>query len=173
MFNVRRTFFQCWCRWCKGTMLLVFFFVSRVIARLSKKSFVWFNTTRDEDRPLLATLSLAWPLCGLKSLLQSLKNSWGRLVRSMQEWVNCDRHFGHRFSESKSLFHWSWHYQVVQTRVTVSNFLFQTTLTWTIKLFHLLIKWLLIRGSNALISSKATCKRTQQLQTMLRPLERG
>ena len=128
---------------------------------------MWFNTAQDKDLPLLKTLSLAWPLCGLKSSLQSLKNSWGRLVASVQVGSLWPGHFDHRFSESKSLFHWSWHYQVVQTRVTVSTFLFQTTLTWTI-IFHLLIKWLLIRGSNALISSKATCKRTQQLQTMLR-----
>ena len=93
-------------------------------------------------------LSLAWPFCLLKSSLQSLKNSWGRLVASVREWVNCDWHFGHRFSESKSL-SLSWHYQVVQTRVTVSNFLFQITLSWT--MISTCLKWLLIRGSNHLL----------------------
>ena len=87
-------------------MLLVYFFVSGVTDS-QKKSFFWFNTARDESRPL-TTLPLAWPLCGLKSSLQSLRNSWGRLVASLREWVNCNWHFGHRFSESKSLCHWSW-----------------------------------------------------------------
>lgn len=111
---------------CRGKVTISYnaiglFFVSEVIARISKKSFVWFNTAQDEDRPLLRTLSLAWPPCGLKSSLQWLKNSWGRLVASVQEWVHCPGHFDHRFSESKSLFHWSWHYQVVQTCTNASH----------------------------------------------------
>ena len=41
---------------------------------------LWYG----EGRRHLATLSFAWPLCGLKCSLRSLRNLWGRLVTSLR-----------------------------------------------------------------------------------------
>ena len=41
---------------------------------------IWYG----EGRRHLATLSFAWPLCGLKCSLRSLRNLWGRLVTSLR-----------------------------------------------------------------------------------------